>query len=127
MKPIGRTFCCIILSAFLFLPGCVILGKSKEYKPFETAKLEELNTGESTASDVLRLFGAPSEVVKLSNGNAYVFRRVQSKGTGLILFILNMGYTNTHYDRLVCFFNDDNVLTHYGVTMDADNAAYGLP
>ncbi|MBI4775588.1 MAG: outer membrane protein assembly factor BamE [Deltaproteobacteria bacterium] len=117
---------CITVTLFT-ASGCMILGKNKENKSFESEKIEQLKPGETTASDVLKLLGTPTSVVKLSNGNAYIFKRVQSKGTGLILFVVNMGYTNTHYDQLVCFFNDQNILTHYGLTMDAENARYGLP
>ena len=119
-------FICITVALFA-VSGCMILGKNKEHKSFDSENIDQLKPGETSASDVLKLLGAPTEVVKLSNGNAYIFKRVQSKGTGLILFVVNMGYTNTHYDQLVCFFDEQNILTHYGLTMDAENAHYGLP
>jgi len=119
-------FICITMALFT-ASGCLILGKNKENKSFDSAGIDQLKPGETTASDVLKLLGAPTEVVKLSNGNAYIFKQVESKGTGLILFVVNMGYANTHYDQLVCFFDDQNILTHYGLTMDAENAHYGLP
>jgi len=93
----------------LFLQSCVMLGKSKDYYPFDTGQLDTLILG------------------KLSNGNAYIYRQSLSKGTGLWLVLVTFGNYDTRKDQIVIFFDKNDVMTHYGVTLDAHKAAYGLP
>lgn len=114
----------IMLAACL---SCTVLGKTKEYQAFDPEGLKEMIPGKSTARDVTRCFGAPVEVVKLANGNAYMYKRAVTKGTALWLFLITMGNFDTKYDRLVFFFNTEDVLTHFGVSMNADKASYELP
>jgi len=98
-----------------------------EYHPFDAAKLDKLTVGKSTAAQVTEMLGPPSNIVKLSNGNAYIYRRSLSKGTGLWLLIVSFGNYDKHYDQIVIFFDKKNIMTHYGITLDAHKAAYGLP
>ena len=121
-----REFLFILLLVF-FLQSCVVLGTRKDYYPFDTSRLNELIPGKSTAAEVTELLGAPSKVVKLSNGNAYRYKRTLSKGTGLWLVLLTFGNYDEHHDQIVIFFDKNDVMTHYGVTLDAHKAAYGLP
>ncbi len=107
--------------------GCTVIGKTKEYQPFDASKLHSIVPGKTGAADITRLFGAPTEVVKLTNGNAYLYRRAVTKGTALWLVLLTMGNFDTRYDQLVFFFDTNNVLTHYGVSLNAARTAYGLP
>ena len=117
---------CILLLAFT-LQSCVMLAKNKDYYPFDTSQLEKLTPGKSTAAEVTEMLGAPSTIVKLSNGNAYIYRHSLSKGTGLWLVIVSFGNYDKRKDQIVVFFDKNDVLTHYGVTLDANKAAYGLP
>jgi hypothetical protein len=116
----------IVLLVF-FLQSCVMLGKQKDYYPFDTSGLDKLISGKSTAAEVTEMLGAPSKVVKLSNGNAYLYRRTLSKGTGLWLVLLSFGNYDERHDQIVIFLDKNDVMTHYGVTLDAHKAAYGLP
>jgi len=111
----------------LFLQSCVMLGKSKDYYPFDTGQLDTLILGKTTAAEVTEALGAPSAIVKLSNGNAYIYRQSLSKGTGLWLVLVTFGNYDTRKDQIVIFFDKNDVMTHYGVTLDAHKAAYGLP
>jgi outer membrane protein assembly factor BamE (lipoprotein component of BamABCDE complex) len=105
----------------------VNLNKRRGYHPFNREMLNKLIPGKSTAAEVTDLLGAPSKIVKLSNGNAYSYRRSLSKGIGLWLVFVTFGNYDKHYDQIVIFFDQKNVMTHYGVTLDAHKAAYGLP
>lgn len=107
--------------------GCGVFGKTKEYHPFDTEKIEHLMPGKTTAAETTQYFGAPAEVVKLSNGNAYIYTRVVTKGAAFWLVLVSFGYFDTKYDQLVLFFNNDDILTHYGVSLNADKAAYDNP
>lgn len=107
--------------------GCSIFGKTKEYHPFDAEKIEQLSPGKTTAADVTRLFGAPAAVVKLSNGNTYIYKRVVTKGAAFWLVLVSFGNFDTKYDQLVLFFNNDDLLTHYGVSLNAEKTAYESP
>ncbi len=107
--------------------GCTVIGKTKEYQPFDPSKFQSLTPGKTRAADVTQLFGAPTEVVKLTNGNAYIYRRAVTKGTALWLVLLTLGNFDTQYDQVALFFDSENVLSHYGVSLNAEQTAYGLP
>ena len=117
----------LIVLLCLLLQSCVVLGKNKDYHPFDTGKLDGLLPGRTTAPEVTQVLGAPSEIVKLSNGNAYIYRRSVSKGTGVWLILVSFGNYDEHYDQIVMFFDNNDVMTHFGVTLDTHQAAYGFP
>ncbi len=116
-----------ILVITAFLSGCVVFGKNKEYRPFDSTELDKLTPGESRASEVTEIFGSPTRVVKLANGNAYVYQRTITKGTMLWCILVTFGNAEKQHDRLVFFFDLEDTLTHYGVSLDAAEADYGLP
>jgi len=117
----------VILSMISVCVSCAMFGKSKEYHGFDATWLDRFTPGTTTAAEVLAVFGAPSHMVKLSNGNAYVYERSVSKGTGIWLVLLSFGNYETQYDRVVFFFDNEDILTHYGLSMNAGDSSYGLP
>jgi len=117
----------VILSMISVCVSCAMFGKSKEYHGFDASWLERFTPGTTTAAEVLEVFGAPSHMVKLSNGNAYVYERSVSKGTGIWLVVLSFGNYETQYDRIVFFFDNEDILTHYGLSMNAGDSSYGFP
>ena len=119
-----------ILTVFLIttlLSGCIVLGKNKQFQPFDSTELDKLVPGQTKAAEVTEIFGAPSEVVELANGNAYVYKRTVTKGTVCWLLLVTFGNAERQQDQLVFFFDLNNTLTHYGLSLDADKAKYGLP
>jgi outer membrane protein assembly factor BamE (lipoprotein component of BamABCDE complex) len=117
----------IFLAVVAFLSGCAVIGRGKDHRPFDEQGLAQLKPGQTTTLEVTKIFGAPTQVVKLSNGNAYLYNRSLSKATGLWLALVTFVNYDTQYDRLVFFFNQNDVLTHYGSSFKADTAAYGTP
>ena len=117
----------IMVMLMVVLSGCLVFGKNKEYQPFDSTELDKLVPGQSKASEVTEIFGSPTSVVKLANGNAYVYQRTITKGTMLWLILVTFGNAEKQHDRLVFFFDLEDTLTHYGVSLDASEAAYGLP
>jgi len=107
--------------------GCVVLGKNTEYQPLDPTLLEPLVPGQSRAADVCKVLGAPSEVVELSNGNAYIYRRSVIKGTGVWLVLVSFVNGEEQHDRVVFFFDKNDLLTHYGMSLNAGKASYGFP
>jgi outer membrane protein assembly factor BamE (lipoprotein component of BamABCDE complex) len=116
----------VLLIASL-LSGCIVLGKNKQFQPFDSTELGKLVPGQTKAAEVTEIFGAPSEVVELANGNAYVYKRTVSKGTVCWLLLVTFGNVEKQHDQLVFFFDLNDTLTHYGLSLDADKAKYGLP
>ena len=119
-----------VLAALLvatLLSGCVVIGKNKQFQPFDSTKLDSLVPGQTKAAEVTEIFGAPSEVVELSNGNAYIYKRTVTKGTVCWLVLLTFGNADKQHDQLVFFFDRSDTLTHYGLSLDADKAKYGFP
>jgi outer membrane protein assembly factor BamE (lipoprotein component of BamABCDE complex) len=117
----------IILMITTLLSGCLVIGKNKEYQPFDSTELGKLVPGQTKATEVTEIFGAPSKVVELANGNAYVYKRTVTKGTICWLVLLTLGNAEKQHDQLVFFFDLEGTLTHYGLSLDADKAKYGLP
>ena len=111
----------------LMLSGCLVVGKNKEYQVLDSDKRSQVVIGTTTAEQVCQLFGAPTEIVELSNGNAYIYRRSVAKATVFSLIILSFANYEKQYDQMVFFFAPNNILTHYGVSLHADEASYGLP
>jgi len=117
----------IVLLILVLCSGCVVLGKNTEFQPLDPGLLEPLVPGQSRAADVCKVLGAPSQVVELSNGNAYVYRRSVTKGTGVWLVLVSFVNGEEQHDRVVFFFDKNDLLTHYGVTLNAGKASYGFP
>jgi outer membrane protein assembly factor BamE (lipoprotein component of BamABCDE complex) len=119
-----------ILAVFLItilLSGCIVLGKNKQFQPFDSTELDKLVPGQTKAAEVTEIFGAPSEVVELANGNAYIYKRTVTKGTVCWLVLVTFGNAEKQHDQLVFFFDLNDTLTHYGLSLDADKAKYGFP
>ena len=116
-----------VLLITIFLSGCVVLGKNKQFQPFDSTELDKLVPGKTKAAEVTEIFGAPSEVVELANGNAYIYKRTVTKATVCWLVLLTFGNAEKQHDQLVLFFDLKDTLTHYGLSLDADKAKYGFP
>lgn len=117
----------IIIIVTALCCGCAAFGKNKEVQTFSAASIDKLVPGQTTAADVTQMFGAPLQVVKMSNGNAYVYKRSVAKGTVVWLLLISFGNYEKQYDQLIFFFNDKDILTHYGASFNADEASYGFP
>lgn len=117
----------IVLLLASLLSGCIVLGKNKQFQPFDSTELDKLVPGQTKATEVTDIFGAPSEVIELANGNAYVYKRTVTKGTVCWLLLVTLGNVEKQHDQLVFFFDLNDTLTHYGLSLDADKAKYGMP
>lgn len=121
---------CFVISILLaasICTGCAVFGRGKDFKPFDENSLKQVTTGRTTASEVTRLFGPPNKIVKLSNGNAYVYERSIEKATGLWLVVLTFANWDKQYDRLAFFINNEDVVTHIGSSFNAETASYAMP
>lgn len=120
----------LFFAAIVFLitaNGCAVIGRDRDFRPFDPKSLNSVVPGKTTAGQVTQLFGAPTQIVKLSNGNAYMYTRSTSKGTVVYLVLVTFANYDRKYDQVVFFFDKSDVLTHYGSSLNAAEAAYGMP
>lgn len=117
----------IVLLILIFVSGCFGFGKNQDYQPLDAGKLEKLVKGQTTATEVGALFGAPSQVVKMSNGNAYIYTHSVAKGTAVWLLLVSFGNYDKQYDQIIFFFDNNDIMTHYGASFDARDSSYGNP
>ncbi len=117
----------IAVGFLLQTAGCAVIGRDKDYRSFSAQSTNQIVPGKTTAAEAIHLFGAPTQVVKLSNGNAYIYTRSVSKAFGLWLIAVTFANYDRQYDQIVLFFDNNNVLTHYGSSMHSDEASYGMP
>ena len=125
MRPMVKILTVLLIVSLT--SGCIVLGKNKQFQPFDSTEIGKLVPGQTKAAEVTEIFGAPSEVVELANGNAYVYKRTVTKGTVCWLLLVTFGNVEKQHDQLVFFFDLNDTLTHYGLSLDADKASYGLP
>lgn len=116
-----------ILLAASVCTGCAVFGRGKDFVPFDENALKQVVPGKTGAIEVTQLFGPPNKIVKLSNGNAYVYERSVNKATGLWLVVLTFGNWEKQYDRIAFFINKDDVVTHVGSSFSAETASYAMP
>ncbi len=116
-----------IILVLIAASGCAGLGRDRDFRPFDPKALTSVAPGKTTAGQVTQLFGAPTQVVKLSNGNAYMYTRNTSKATVVWLVLVTFVNFDKKYDEVVFFFDKNDILTHYGTTLNAAESAYGMP
>jgi hypothetical protein len=110
----------------LILPACLI-SRNTINEPLDQASIAQLRPGETTAGQVVELLGAPTEVVQLGRRSAYRFDASTTKQAGLLLLVVGFLNSDTRSDRLWAFFDEQQVLTHYGATLAAGHPEYALP
>lgn len=116
---IGVVLCAVALT--LLAPGCTI-GRYYSNAPLR-GEASALTEGESTKSDVLRLFGPPTYIEHQTNGDAFVYRynqinysslRLQDPITGIIWFTYSR--QNDKRDTLFVLFDFTGIVR--GVAVD---------
>jgi hypothetical protein len=116
----------LLLSLLSTLAACVI-GRQETNEPLDPVVVQTLRPGTTTARQVTERLGAPTEVVQLGRRVAYRYDAGNSKSSMLILLLFNMIGEDTRSDRLWVFFDDRDVLTHYGVSYATHRTQYALP
>ncbi|HJO27605.1 MAG: hypothetical protein CMK00_09165 [Planctomycetes bacterium] len=118
-----RTIAALIL---LLTPAC-FMAHGTVNEPLDGEALASLTPGASTAGDVVRVLGAPTEVVQLGRRSAWRYEHADTKEAGLFLVVVFLHGTDTRSDRSWLFFDEEEVLTHMGVTLGAQGSEYSLP
>lgn len=107
--------------------GCAAIGRNRDYRPMEEKNLAQVIPGKTSAAEVMALFGPPSQIVKLTNGNVYIYDSSLSKALGFWFVLVTFANYDTQHDRIVFFINNQDLVTHYGSSFKSNSAAYSLP
>ncbi len=110
----------------LLAAGCAF-ARQDTNEPLDAEAIRTLVPGVTTARDVVARLGAPTEVVQLGRRTAYRYDASSTKSTLTFLVVVNFANQDTRSDRLWVFFDERDVLTHYGVWFGTHRTQYALP
>lgn len=114
------------------LPSCFFsscfLSRAHVNGPLENELIaSRLVPGKTTAAEVVAFLGAPNEVVQLGRRSAYRYEFTRQKTAGLTLIVFTMVNNDTQSDRAWLFFDENDVLSHVGSTLQAGDVEWKLP
>ena len=85
---------------------------------WQSSATDRLVPGETTRKEVLSLLGPPSQVISLEEETVLYYLFERSVGNGLILILYNRMKIDTHYDRAILFFDENDILTDFATRID---------
>jgi hypothetical protein len=113
------------------LPVCVAAGcafaRQDTNDPLDAVAVRALAPGTTTARQVVERLGAPTDVVQLGKRTAYRYDATSAKSTVLFLLVVNFANQDTRSDRVWLFFDEHDVLTHYGASFATHRPQYAMP
>lgn len=110
----------------LLTPGC-FFSRTHHNRPLNAEALGLLTPGRSTAADVVAALGAPTDVVQLGKRTAYRYDYVHTKDAAFFMIIFAVRGQEMQADRAWAFFDENQILTHLGQSLDGDKATYFVP
>jgi outer membrane protein assembly factor BamE (lipoprotein component of BamABCDE complex) len=116
----------LLLLCCVLTPSCFI-NRERVNQAIDQKAYARLEAGVSTADDVLRELGAPTEVVQLAKRSAWRYDFTLKKGAAFWPIILVFVNTEARQDRVWAFFDEAGLLTHVGASFEADKASYAMP
>ncbi|MBL8751300.1 MAG: hypothetical protein JNK78_19240 [Planctomycetes bacterium] len=116
----------VVLSSLSLVAACAF-ARQDTNEPLDATTVAALQAGVTTARDVTERLGAPTEVVQLGRRTAYRYDATSAKSTVLFLLLVNFGNQDTRSDRLWVFFDEKDVLSHYGVSFGTHRTQYAMP
>lgn len=103
------------------------MSRTTDNEPLPRESLQALHPGTTTAREVVERLGAPVEVVQLGKRSAYRYQFTSSKNAVLFLLVVVFQNVDTRADRAWLFFDENQVLTHIGTTLEAADTEYAMP
>lgn len=116
-----------ILASLLSLPASCVIARQDVNEPIDASLLSRLCPGTTTAHEAAAALGAPTEVVQLGRRVAWRYDATTTKSAGLFLLLINFAAQDTRSDRLWLFFDEREVLTHFGRSFGVHRTQYALP
>lgn len=110
----------LLVVGALFQGGCTTFRSEKGVvNKWRDPSLAAFEPGRTTASDVLKVLGPPSQLIALNNETIYYYLYEKRKGRGLILLLYNSIKETIAYDRAIFRFDAESVLLDYGYSLEA--------
>ena len=116
----------IVVLLLSLSPACA-MARASENRPLDANVLYALQPGSTTAREAVEMLGAPVDVVQLGRRSAYRYQFTSIKRAGLILVAVNFFNQDSRTDRAWLFFDENQVLTHLGVTLEGHATEYAMP
>ena len=130
--PASRSLATAALCTLVLCTGCV-LAQTTDGTKIQDADVDGIVVGQSTRADVVRMLGAPDEII-YSNlehdplfERAYRFRRTKRRTTFFTIIIFSAARTDKNEDNVIVFFDDDGVVEDVAVRLDMNEPGYGKP
>ena len=115
----------MLLLPFLSV-GCYF-SKSIQERPWDPEVVAGIEPGKTTKAEVLQRLGPPTEIIRLLESEAYVYRHPIEKQTGTFLIVLNMRRVDRQFDAVTVIINREDKVTAVGSRFNAETAEYGFP
>jgi outer membrane protein assembly factor BamE (lipoprotein component of BamABCDE complex) len=115
-----------LIAVLLLLPGCFV-AKSIDDTTWDPATVAQLKVGTSTRADVLRLLGAPNQVVELLDSDAYVYRHAIGKVTGFTVILFTAIRSDEQRDGITVIVDRSGIVRAVGSRYNAERAIHGAP
>lgn len=85
-----------------------------------------ITPGTTSAQQVADLLGAPDRVVQLTDRSAWLYEHVREKQSALFLLVISFRGVDTQSDRVWVFFDSEDVVSHVGSSLRANEAEFSL-
>lgn len=83
-----------VLLAALLTAGCSIQGvRTETGNPIPDSKVNQIVNGKTTATEILGLFGAPSQITAIGENEIYIYKNCKVGGAGVR--VMSIGHTGT--------------------------------
>ena len=111
---------CFILWNVLLLSGCFNLSDQQGVDNLwrVESNLSDIEKGKTSQEEIIKLFGPPSQIINLDEGSVFYYLLQRKEGRGVFLLLYNFRDEEIIFDRAIFFFNDQGVLTEYGLSIE---------
>lgn len=120
-----KTGFCLTL---VFMQASCFIMRTSSNEPYPPERIVQIHAGKTTSTELVKLLGAPSHIVRLGKGRtAYLFEHSMTKTAGLWLVIILFSNFDQRSDRTWVFVDENQVVSHVATTLAAERTEYSMP
>ncbi len=109
----------IVILTLVSMSGCFSSGEQKGVlNKWRDPNLPAIEKGQTTQSEILEIFGPPSQIINLGDQSVFYYVLEKARGRGAFLLVFNWKEKDVSYDRAIFFFDSDGVLTDYAYSKE---------